>query len=431
MAIKLLLSTSEASVVLGPGGSTSREIGVHTGAKLHLSNRDQFYPGTQLQELTIRADASECVNNAAMLVVSTVGESLGKVSGGDHDVEDNSAKVRCIIPVCVAKMLIGMRGENIKAMRQSTGLRVHIEEVAIGSGDLAEQVVVLFGSFPGVQAGLPQVIEKCAEVACMPWFPQWMMTSHAGSETVTTTQVACSKGGLKGGFKGGYKGQAIGGVTSKGNAGFKGWGKDAEVSNWAPSNGYGRPQAGNSWTQSGSLDLLASALQRIPPGAAWPSKQRIAFGIPADVVSAVIGKGGAGTKEISGLTGATIMIRDVEGSEMEKSVIISGSVVGVAAAYMHVVGRITHAMVTRGATGPAGGGHYAGCKGGEGEEQAGDYEVQPGSEAWYASMGVELDGSMDAASAELLGSGLASSDYSEGLGDPHGEEQWPEEEVAV
>merc|ERR1711972_893877 len=94
------------------------------------------------------------------------------------------------------------------------------------------------------------------------------------------------------------------------------------------------------------LELIAGAIHTLPQNLANPMdrSQKVSFNVPAACVSAVIGKGGMGVKEISQATETKIGIREIDGNEAEKVVMIQGSVVGVVAAYVHLAGRVATAM---------------------------------------------------------------------------------------
>jgi polyribonucleotide nucleotidyltransferase len=169
MAMKLLLGSNETSAVIGQKGATSREIGEQTGCKLHFSQRNEFYPGTQLQELTIRGETADGVTTALLTAVARVVEATGKVCGMDGDIEEGNARVRVVIPNASCRALIGKGGENIKVLRSEHGIKVHIE-AAIGHGEIAEQVVVISGSFDGVQGPCPTL-----------WRGSWRSPKRHGS----------------------------------------------------------------------------------------------------------------------------------------------------------------------------------------------------------------------------------------------------------
>lgn len=353
-------------VCLGPGGGTSREIGQGTGTKLHLSGRNDFYPGTQLQELSIRGPGMDPVANAFTQVLTKVIEACGRISGDDPDVPEGHCRVRVVVPHAAAKAIIGRGGENIKALRAESGLHVHIDEVAIGVGETSEQVVRLDGEFMAVQVGVPNIMEKVAEFMDQPWFARWSSESNAGSHHVAAVQMGKGKGkagcgkpapvqsALPAAFANQNKGAHVVPAKGYGKAEGKGYGK-AEGKN---GKGYGKaaadsggwnsaparaPPQTQAWaTGSPALDMLANALVALPRGASdlRSRGQSVSFTCPEHCVSAVIGKGGVITKEISGATGVKVMIREIEGNAQEKSVTLVGSAPGVAAAYMMVVARI-------------------------------------------------------------------------------------------
>jgi len=353
--MKLLFSGKEASMLLGAKGTASREIGQQTGTRLHLSGRNEFYPGTQLQELTVRGPTVEPVAAALFQVMQRIMEDGGRICGGDADVEEGACRVRVVVPSIVAKAVIGKGGDNIKSLRHNTGLKVHIEEVAIGVGELAEQVVILQGGFDAMQNGLPNIIDRTMEFSGAPWFRDWAMTTNAGNEDVVATHMASSKGGKKGGKKGEGKGHGKPGTQAIGGE-FNGWGNGRDDDGYAGGGGRGSHGGGGRgrWEpvaeSSSGLDMVAGALSSLPASAASLSNrsQSLTFSCPMNCVSHVIGKGGAGTKEITAATGAKIMIREIDGNDAEKSVIITGSAAGVASAYLYVVGRIAESQERQG-----------------------------------------------------------------------------------
>merc|ERR1712087_338360 len=95
------------------------------------------------------------------------------------------------------------------------------------------------------------------------------------------------------------------------------------------------------------MGLLAAA-NRLTPDQAQTPAPVIAIGIPQAMVSGLIGKGGAGTKEITNSTGAKVAVRDIEGDDTQRSVHISGTPIAAAAAYILVSGRMAELNVQLG-----------------------------------------------------------------------------------
>lgn len=344
MAMKILLSDREASMLLGHGGAFTKEVGRATGSRLHLSGRHDFFPGTQLQEMAVRGATVEGVAAACTQILEHITAEQGTVSGGD-DLMQGQARIRLVIPTQAAKAVLGKSGSNIQELRRNTGLKVHIEEVCYGDGELAEQVINIIGDQTvAISAGLSNVIERVSTFLEMPWFPAWATTSNAGGEGYVAASLA--KGAGKGKEKGheayGKAGPPKGCGKAAPAASFSGWGSGGYESH-APSFG-GKGKGG--WSAPAAvagapgIDMLASAASVLPPGQLNENGHSVMFNIPAQCVSAVIGKGGAGTKEITGLTGAKINIREIAENEAEKVCLIQGTPIGVASAYMYVIARL-------------------------------------------------------------------------------------------
>jgi len=351
MCIKALISMRDASSILGPGGSTSREIGQQTGTKFHISGRNEFYPGTSLQELSIRGPCTESVGTAVMQGFGRLAEESGRLSCGDLDVEEGGARVKLLVPISAAKAIIGRGGENIKALRANTGLYVHIDEVAIGAHDAAEQLVSMKGGLQGVQAAVPNIIEKVSQFMADPGFSTWASSSQAGLGAPVATQVAPGKASGKG--KGGYASGPPRNLPPVGGGNWSyGWTRPPEEEPAFGALGLEMSQhvayaQDPQWSHHpedspAALDMVSHAVQSLPVSCLDTNgkSQRVFFNIPAACVSAIIGKGGAGVKEISAGTQTKIMIREIVDKSSEKQVTLLGDALGVVAAYLHIVGRI-------------------------------------------------------------------------------------------
>lgn len=343
MAIKILLASKEASAILGTGGSIIREIGAHTNAKLHLSNRHEFYPGTQLQELIVRGQSTESVIATVQLVMEKLSAETGRIYCDAREMAEGGCSMKFVVPNIAAKAIIGRGGTNIKYIRESTGMKVHVEEQAIGQPPISEQIVSFFGSLQGMQAALPNLFEQI-ETNCvgLDWFSNWAYTSHAGADVGIPSWAPPPSGG-KG--KGKDKGSSYGskGAPSIGaSLSSYGGGK----SSYTPTAGGGHVgaydtagPAGGGYgviSEADKVDMIAGALKVLPDHI---GPQVIQFNVAASVVSILIGRGGIAIKEISSGTDTKIKIREIEGNPEEKVVVITGPAVGVISAYCHCLAR--------------------------------------------------------------------------------------------
>eukprot|EP00442_Polarella_glacialis_P046835 CAMPEP_0115093702 /NCGR_PEP_ID=MMETSP0227-20121206/27773_1 /TAXON_ID=89957 /ORGANISM="Polarella glacialis, Strain CCMP 1383" /LENGTH=365 /DNA_ID=CAMNT_0002486271 /DNA_START=29 /DNA_END=1126 /DNA_ORIENTATION=- len=341
-AIKMLVSSKEASQVIGPAGATIKSISEMSGATLHLSSKFELYPGTQMQELSLKSASPDSVMSGVLQVLAKLSEETGKVLGGEWDVEEGGARLHFILPTLAARSVIGKGGETIKMLRASSGMKVHVEEISIGEGEMAEQVVSLAGPLMGVQIALPTLLEKIAECVMLPWFTNWAYNVNA----------AGGKGGGKGMDKGMMKGKG------KGKGKDFGGGCGGDFGGCGGGGGFGGCGGGGgsgAATQS-NVDMLSMAVSSLPAAIANPTdrSQKLQFNCPQACVSAIIGKAGAGIKEISMATDSKISIKDIEGNPAEKAVLITGGAIGIVSAYLHVAGRISAHQEMNGGGGGAG-----------------------------------------------------------------------------
>lgn len=183
MAMKALVSTAEASLILGKGGLALRDIGQTTFTKISLSDRTRIYPGTMMQELVVMGFNMETVVSALMLSLAQVSIATGSIAGGEENIAPGECRVKLIVPAGAAKVIIGRGGENVKQLREQSTMQVHVEETLVPPGpanEASEQVVSLAGPIMGLQVALPMVGTFIAETTNEPWFPVWATTSHAG-----------------------------------------------------------------------------------------------------------------------------------------------------------------------------------------------------------------------------------------------------------
>jgi len=183
LTLKLLVPASEASCILGKGGTTVREIGHATGTRMTISGRDLYYPGTQLQELRIVGTTLETVMNAVAQTLSKIAEVTGSVCGGEPNVEPGGARMKVAVPSCAAPAIIGPAGQQVKHIRTMSGLHVHIEEAVVPPGppsELSEQVVSLAGPVEGAQVAISMIAETVNHFVGEPWYDAWANHSHCG-----------------------------------------------------------------------------------------------------------------------------------------------------------------------------------------------------------------------------------------------------------
>lgn len=333
--MKLLVTPREGSQILGAGGHTCHEIMTQSSTKIHLSKRDELYPGTLLQQIVIKSNSSESVQLAVQLIMAQLSANDNRIVNDHHDVVPGGACMKFVVPNAAAKAIIGKGGQNIALIREGTGMKVHIEAQAIGPQPISEQVVCITGTIAGMQVVLPNIFEKVEMCTQQPWFQTWANTSHAGtSGGLMPGQLLFQPSGTKTA----NRPPALPGAYGLPQPQYQ------QQQSYQQQQ-YGAPAAASAVASPANMQMVAAALEVVPPDLAVPGvmNQQITFNIAASAVSPLIGKGGIGVKEISANTGTKIQIREIEGNPMEKCVVIVGNTIGIISAYCHCITRVFNA----------------------------------------------------------------------------------------
>lgn len=316
--LKVLISEAAASELIGKGGSIIREIQASTGARIHISNKGEFYPGSALQEANVQAPNGEAHYAALQQIFSRALEADGLQS-------EREVSTAVVAPRAAASTVIGKGGGTIKQIRSTTGAWIHVEDGMIGHGDTAEQVITLSGPVASVHEALVQVDGVVNEAREEPFFHEWAAVSHCSAHA--EAPVRTGKGGPS--TKGRTEGKGKAPAPAPIMAGNNGRGT-AAIGSGSRGGGGGHP----------ALDLVAHAMDSVSPDLPDMQGPPMMFVVPESLVSGIIGKGGVAIKEISASTGAKVVIREIDGDSSQKSVQITGPVFSVAAAWVRVVGRI-------------------------------------------------------------------------------------------
>lgn len=164
VATKLLCPDSLVTTLLGSRGMLKDQLQEETGTKLVFSNKNDYYPGTNLRVLAIFSDDTQCLFNAVEKILQRVHEhgdsdrsSLGanafRDGGSDFlGKEDGELCFRLCITKETSGEIIGTGGSNIKQLRRDSGAKVFIEN----DTQLGHQMVRIIG--------LPNAILSCLDL---------------------------------------------------------------------------------------------------------------------------------------------------------------------------------------------------------------------------------------------------------------------------
>lgn len=181
MCVKILLSKSEASAVLGKGGDRIRAIEMLTGTAMQMSQKDQFFPGTSLQELRICGATEDLVLAGAQYALGQVTAQLGVLASSEDNVEKTEARLRLVVPTIVAMVL--NNEENMSQLRAQTRMHSHIDPTLVPPGvppQQTEQVLCFSGPLDGVVPALQATSAYIAQFVGELWFEQWSTVSNCG-----------------------------------------------------------------------------------------------------------------------------------------------------------------------------------------------------------------------------------------------------------
>lgn len=306
--MKYLTPEVLASAIIGKGGAVIAAMRTSTQAKLALTDHSDFYPSTDCRVLTVQADEQEHLTEVCRQITGKVVE-LSKGSGSEGVMgQDGDLKLRTLVPRAAVGGIIGKGGATIKALRDTSGAKISISD-PIGSGPGAEQTVSITGNAEALEAVLKEVNQQIQLLNGESWFQTWASTSGAGAGS------------------GGYSMQG----SSGGHMGL----------------------AGN--MHAPGVDVMMRVAGSLPSYVMEDSRGfALSCVVPQRLVGGLIGRGGAGTKEVQTLTGTKIGIRDIPGDAENRSMNITGPLASTCAAYMMMMKRYLDAEASAATAGPTG-----------------------------------------------------------------------------
>jgi len=297
-AFKVLAPEPLSAAILGSRGAGVQEMQTVTDSKISIADRGEKYPNSNSRLVLIRANNSQAIDLALQHIVVKLKSLIdspiaGKTEADYTDIITRNGfyRFKCVLPKDSAGGLIGKRGANIEELRQLTGCRVRIEEGTVGSGPTAEQVVSLVGTLESIVSCLLRINQKVQEAASAVWFQDW---SHLKVRSTTGEPPL---------------------LTPK---------ADSKLP----------PRAVSLLPPASDDEVVYRVMAQMPRQLVGSRVFAVQAALPIDAMSALIGKGGANTRDIAAQTGAKVTLRE---DEPNTTVTIEGSLNAVVSGYMLVM----------------------------------------------------------------------------------------------
>mmetsp|Transcript_48709 Transcript_48709/g.115758 ORF Transcript_48709/g.115758 Transcript_48709/m.115758 type:complete len:308 (+) Transcript_48709:222-1145(+) len=284
--LKFLTPQTLAAAVIGKGGASISAMRTSCDAKISITDQGEFYPATDCRVLTAQASTQEALDKVAEQIVEKVAE-VAKGASPDAPIRDavgteGELKLRVLMPRSAVGGLIGKEGAAIKKLIETSGAKISVGD-APSTQPSSEQIVTVSGEEKGITTVMKEVNAQVQALNGEAWFATWA----AGTSGPSTL--------------------AMGSV---------------------------RPGA------SPGLDLMMRVAQQLPPYVMEDSRGfALNCIVPSNLVGGLIGRGGAGTREVQATTKTKISIRDIPGDDANRSLTIAGPLPNACAAYMLMMKR--------------------------------------------------------------------------------------------
>mmetsp|Transcript_9201 Transcript_9201/g.15063 ORF Transcript_9201/g.15063 Transcript_9201/m.15063 type:complete len:377 (-) Transcript_9201:17-1147(-) len=323
--LKFLTPEVLAAAVIGKGGRNIAQVRESAQATMALTEHSEFYPGTDCRVLTTSAENDENLMEVTRNLISKIEECAQDGTHADHVGVSGEYKLVTIMPRIAVGGILGKGGAAIKQLRENSGAKISVSsETAQGPGQ--EQLVTITGTCQALEYVMNEANIQVQKLGDEPWFADWSQFSAA----------KLYGGGGGGGHYGGGGGRGGGGGHYDYDSGSRGG--DRSHSRNGGHGGYGGHDSG--YGSGSGLDVLMRVSQDLPGYVVEDSRGfALSCVVPNRLVGGLIGRGGAGTKEIQAMTGTKIGIRELPGDPENRSLNIAGPLASTCAAYMMMMKR--------------------------------------------------------------------------------------------
>jgi len=199
-ALKILVSGVVAGSIIGKGGQVVSDMKKETGARIHLSKSNDYFPGTKERVVILIGEVDAC-KAAAAIIVKKISEAA-QYDKRSEDAEDE-AEIEVTLALTSGSVgaVIGKGGNRLKQIRQDTGAKVALSQRDQAQNYPSERLCLVQGSAEKVISAVDLIIDHLSEDLSLCQYQNNTPNYH----------VQGNPGGYMGGGGGGYMGGGGGG----------------------------------------------------------------------------------------------------------------------------------------------------------------------------------------------------------------------------
>lgn len=124
-ALKVLVSNNVAGSLIGKAGSAINDIQAETGARIKLSQANEFFPATQFRVVLITG-SPEAVKHANSIVWEKITNDMDSIARRPQGTDPASITGRITIPHNAAGLLLGRAGVTLRQISEETRTKIQL-----------------------------------------------------------------------------------------------------------------------------------------------------------------------------------------------------------------------------------------------------------------------------------------------------------------
>ncbi|KAK6150075.1 hypothetical protein DH2020_017600 [Rehmannia glutinosa] len=287
LTVKVLCPSNMIGRVIGKGGSSIKSIRQESGARVEVDD-----PKTNHNECVITVISTESLDDLKSMAVEAVLLLQGKI----NDEDDESVKLRILVPSRVIGCIIGKSGSIINEIRKRTKADIRISK----------------GEKPKCADESDELVEARDDVLKD---REDVHNSSAGGEALYAGGEPLYAGGASLPVS-----SVLRSVSSAAALGYEQRADTGSGLGLLSSSGYGYGSISMGDNGYGTLSSHSSSLY-----AGLPPPSTLEMLIPAHAVGKVMGRGGTNVENIRKISGAAVEISDSKSSRGDRVALISGT----------------------------------------------------------------------------------------------------------